>query len=857
MNYFEEQGRALLANGYLIIPIKPGHKRPALGHWQEARLGIHDLGNYPGHGVGILTGQGAYPICAVDIDCTDQALSDRFAQWCKDNLGYTCERVGRAPKTLLVYRANAEGIQKATGKNYTDKDGNKHRLEILGHGQQFVAYHIHPDTKQPYEWVDLACGGLEDTKASELPVLSKQQIDQALDVFDAMAIEAGLTPVKGSERSVAVPRGAYPVYENDDPFNDEPPINLKLSDAAEALSVIENASYDVWLKAGMAMHHEFKGSDAAFGVWDRWSSTAENYKGIDDTTAKWASFGSKTREPVTARWLLKVSRENKKEIARSVRKVSMVDIREKIAACDDQFDLMNALAKEAGEVAGEDPAANAEFIGLFKNKFKELTGMPISLPEIRKAMGNTRKVTAFNAKRHPLTEFGNSDRMLDRHGKSLMYVPHVDSWFIWTGVYWRRSAAVELEFFARLTIEALAEELLAIDPNNSGEQAAFGRFFAESQRVSMVSAMVRLARASPQVCVSVTDLDKYSHLLGVANGVVNLLTGTLHESNPENRITMSTAVAYNPEAKCPLFEQTVSDVFFGKEDEISFFKRLIGYSIMGNPNLTLMAIPFGSGSNGKSTILGAIRDVLGDYAKSASADTFLTAGGTKGNGGGPREDLVRLRGARFVYVNEPDEGSELKEGLIKAITGGDEITARGLFSTQSIQIKPTWVTFMPTNHRPVVKGSDNGIWRRLWLIPFIRNFDADASIKKDSSRSSRLASEAEGILKWCIDAASQFQKEGLERTGSVLKASEEYREDMDIIGEWISQCLVEEKGARATLSACWNSWNDFARANGDSVYIKTQRALSQRLLPRYPRAKSKGVRYLEGVKIIGSDDFSE
>lgn len=102
MNYFEEQGRTLLANGYLIIPINPGHKRPALGHWQEARLGIHDLGNYPGHGVGILTGQGAYPICAVDIDCTDQSLSDRFAQWCKDNLGYTCERVGRAPKTLLV-----------------------------------------------------------------------------------------------------------------------------------------------------------------------------------------------------------------------------------------------------------------------------------------------------------------------------------------------------------------------------------------------------------------------------------------------------------------------------------------------------------------------------------------------------------------------------------------------------------------------------------------------------------------------------------------------------------------------------------------------------------------------------------
>src|SRR5690606_28148800 len=185
----ERYGRTLLANGYLIVPIKPGQKSPAITGWQNSRLGAGDIARFASYGVGVMCGQGARPLVGIDVDTLDEELANRFVSWCQEHLGATCERVGKAPKILLVYRASAEGWGKATsawfaenwaqgpdGRYYagapvSGKEGKlrdrdpTHRLEVLGKGQQFVAYHVHPDTGQPYEWVDFF-GGLEHVTAA-------------------------------------------------------------------------------------------------------------------------------------------------------------------------------------------------------------------------------------------------------------------------------------------------------------------------------------------------------------------------------------------------------------------------------------------------------------------------------------------------------------------------------------------------------------------------------------------------------------------------------------------------------------------------------------------------------------------
>lgn len=820
---FQTHGRALLGNGYLIIPIKPGHKRPALDNWQTARLGAADLTRYPNHGVGVLCGQGAQPVAAIDVDTTDGALAARFVAWCQEHLGATCERVGNAPKILLAYRAASEGWGKATGAWFEDLGGARHRLEVLGKGQQFVAYHIHPDTGEPYEWVDLF-GGLDAMRAGNLPVITEAQVEEALQVFEAMAAEAGLVRVSGS-KTKAEGMTSAPV---DDPLMAyEPPVGIDLSEARRLVAYVDNEDYDTWLKVGMSLHHEFDGSVAALDLWDEWSSTAANYAAREDLEKRWDSFGRSGRNPTTARWLLKVGRQNKREAEKAEKRTALDEAKGLILDCGDSIELVNEIAKKAGEAAGMDLALRAELAGLIRARFKELTDTSLPVADVRAAMAGGRKVVAFSKQRRQMTEFGNAERMLDHYGDGLMYVPEIDGWFMWTGIYWRRAAGVELEHLAKETIRALPDEAKTIE--SDGERAEFFKFCAISQRAVMVRNMVSLAQSDPRVVVGMTDLDKLTHLLGVGNGVVDLHTGKLLPPDQAYRVTTITAVDYDPEARAPLFERTVADVFFGDADMIGFFQRLVGYSLLGKPDEDVLAIPYGSGSNGKSTVLGAIRDALGEHAKMASADTFLSSGAAGGNAGAAREDVLRLRGARFVYVSEPDEGSELREGLIKSMTGGEPLPARGLYSKTTVEVAPTWVAFMPTNHRPIVKGDDHAIWRRLLPVPFTRNFDQDLTLTKDPDRAEKLAAEAAGILAWCVRGALAYQKDGLQPPAAVRKARDDYKSDMDLLGEWMDECCEIGPNFVESNARLWASWEAFAKARGELRFIASAKSLGRRL----------------------------
>jgi len=853
---FQQYGRALLGNGYLIIPIKPGHKRPALDNWQTARLGAADLTRYPAHGVGVLCGQGAQPIAAIDVDTMDGALAARFVAWCQEHLGATCERVGNAPKILLAYRAASEGWGKATGAWFEDLGGARHRLEILGKGQQFVAYHIHPDTGEPYEWVDFF-GGLEAMRAGDLPIITEAQVEEALQVFEAMAAEAGLVRVSGSRAKA----GGMTSAPDDDPLMAfEPPVGIDLSEARRLVAYVDNEDYDTWLKVGMSLHHEFDGSVAALDLWDEWSSTATNYASREDLEKRWDSFGRSGRNPTTARWLLKVGRQNKREAEKAEKRTALDEAKGFILDCGDSIELVNEIAKKAGEAAGTDLALRAELAGLIRARFKELTDTSLPVADVRAAMAGGHKVVAFSKQRRQMTEFGNAERMLDHYGDGLMYVPEIDGWFMWTGIYWRRAAGVELEHLAKETIRALPDEAKTIESDT--ERAEFFKFCAVSQRAVMVRNMVSLAQSDPRVVVGMADLDKLTHLLGVGNGVVDLTTGKLLPPDQAYRVTTITAVEFDPAAACPLFEQTVADVFFGDADMIGFFQRLVGYSLLGRPDEDVLAIPYGSGSNGKSTVLGAIRDALGEHAKMASADTFLSSGAAGGNAGAAREDVLRLRGARFVYVSEPDEGSELREGLIKSMTGGEPLPARGLYSKTTVEVAPTWVAFMPTNHRPIVKGDDHAIWRRLLPVPFTRNFDQDLMVVKDPDRAEKLAAEARGILAWCVRGALAYQKAGLQPPGAVRKARDDYKSDMDLLGEWLDECCEVGPSHVETNARLWASWEAFAKARGELRYISTSKALTRRLDGRFeplknvPEADGKRGRGRRGIRVRQIGDFT-
>ncbi|MHA3063105.1 phage/plasmid primase, P4 family [Acinetobacter sp. ANC 4641] len=864
MSNFREIGKLLLAHSYMIVPIKPGEKRPALKDWQDARITSADLNKYSNCGVGILTGQGQFPVCAVDIDVLDEQFAHEYAEWCRDNLGVTCERVGKAPKMLMVYRAEEANWGKSTSAWFADaseidkpfKEMVKQRLEVLGRGQQFVAYHTHPDTGKPYEWVDFF-GGLTEFQSNALPVVTKEHIAEAVAKFEEMAIQHGLVRVKNSKAKVGS-LTSNEIDDEDDPLmNTTMPIGWSLDDAKKYIEHIDNEDFETWLRVGMSLHHEFGGSDEALSLWDEWSSTASNYSSTDDLSYRWTTFIQTGSSIITAHWLLKTGRESKQEKVRAEKRQALSSVKSTIASCEDTQELLQVVAKDAGKLAGTDLALRAELSGLIRRRFKQISDVGLSVREINIAMGGKKVQVAFDdLKKLPPTEFGNASRMLDMYGNEIMFVAETQNWYRWNGTYWEPCVSMIIEQYAKQTVLKLGDEAKTIE--DDAQRADFYQFCAASQKAYMVKNMVSLAQSDPRVLVPIKELDSDLYLLGCANGAVDLRTGDLVPPSQDLLITNSTGVEYQPKAKCPLFEKTVLDAFFGDQEMADFFRRLMGYAILGNPKENLIVIPFGDGSNGKSTVLTTIYKALGDYAKMTPAETFLGDG--RANAGGAREDLLRLRGARFVYVGEPDENKELKEGLVKSMTGGESIIARGLYSKASIEFTPTWTVVMPTNHKPIIKGGDHGIWRRLMMVPFTRNYDKDPNVKKDPSRSEKLLAELPGVLAWLVRGALEYQEQGLDEPKKTKQARDEYRDEMDLLKDWISECCeVGDPETISDLSAnLWDSWQQYALRKGELRYIPTARSLGRRLSARFSTAKGKnGARKMLGIRVRESADFSE
>lgn len=627
-----------------------------------------------------------------------------------------------------------------------------------------------------------------------------------------------------------------------------PKVGLSVEKATALVNALdEDGGYDDWLKAGQALHHEFDGSDTGLSIWRDWSrKSGEKYPGDAALEKKWATFGRYGGSPITGAWLLKHAKVAKV----AARYEAVGDWKDRIRDAQDDFDLREKICPEIGRDERLDSIDREALAQVLLVRFKTL-GSKLPIGSVRKLILPPEVTVPTVRQRRPLTEFGNAERMLDRYGDMLMYVPEYGAWHVWNGVYWRKVTDVEIEHYAKETVKGLLEEV-----DDHREPAEFYEFCALSQQARMVRNMVALAASDPRVFVPAAELDNKPGMVCVQNGVVDLRTGRLMPPNKELYITRVAGCEYRPEAKAPLFRKVVKDVFNDDQGMADFFARLIGYSAIGDPVEDVMVIAHGNGSNGKSTVLGTVREAFGTYARAADAGTFV-GDGRSGSAGGPREDLLRLKGARFVYVSEPDEQGELKEGSVKSMTGGDAAVARGVHGKDTVEFDPTWVAFMPTNHKPIVKGSDHGIWRRLVLLPFLRNFDDEPNVK-DENLKQKLKGEMEGVFAWIVEGAQAYLAQGLAQPPAVRAARDQYRSQMDLLSEWMDECCITSPECGETIKNLWLSWESWARERGMLHYIKSSVALGRRLDQRFPsvRDSSGAARLRQGIALKrGVQDF--
>jgi putative DNA primase/helicase len=434
-----------------------------------------------------------------------------------------------------------------------------------------------------------------------------------------------------------------------------------------------------------------------------------------------------------------------------------------------------------------------------------------------------------------LTDLGNARRFVAQHGDDVRYCHPWARWLHFDGNRWRPDQDGEVERRAKGTVVSIYAE--ASNPELSeADRKRIAGHAKSSESESRIRAMLGLARSEPGIPVPPDRLDADPYLLGCGNGTVDLRTGKLRRPDRADLLTRGTNVPFEPNARCPRWLRCLEEVFDGDRELIAFVKRWIGYTLTGATSEHVLAVLYGTGRNGKTTIVETVKRLLGDLAAAAPFDTFARVRGDRG----PRNDLARLHRVRMVAASESGKGRRLDEATVKQLTGGDTIAARFLYS-EYVEFRPEFKLWLVTNHRPRVDGGDDAIWARLRLIPFEVSFKG----REDRQLEATLADELPGILRWAVEGCVEWQRDGLGTAPAVDAATDEYREDEDVLGAFLAErCEREGEVEAAELR---RAFEEFCREVGEDP--PTASVLGKELANRGVTRGGKGRRIYRGVSL--------
>jgi putative DNA primase/helicase len=276
------------------------------------------------------------------------------------------------------------------------------------------------------------------------------------------------------------------------------------------------------------------------------------------------------------------------------------------------------------------------------------------------------------------------------------------------------------------------------------------------------------------------------------NGVLELRTGKFRPADCADYITMRAGIAFDQGAACPNWLAFLDKITRGDRSLSVYLQRVAGYTLTGSTREEVLFVPYGTGNNGKSTFRETLHDMLGDYAVAADAALLIERKAP----GGATPEIARLKGRRLVAINETSENDQLNEARVKYITSQDKITARNLYQG-FFDFDPSHKTFLTTNHKPIIRGTDKGIWRRIHLLPFTVTIPPH-EVEKDF-RERRLIHELSGILNWALEGLKAYLREGLNPPSAVQAATDDYQRDMDVIGQWIEdRCVLDPQATVPT-----------------------------------------------------------
>jgi putative DNA primase/helicase len=379
------------------------------------------------------------------------------------------------------------------------------------------------------------------------------------------------------------------------------------------------------------------------------------------------------------------------------------------------------------------------------------------------------------------TDLGNAERFALEFGHRARYVAKWGRWLVWDGLRWAEDSDGAAVRLAHAMIRTLYQA--AADLKDDDERIRLLRHAVRSENAARIRALLECASVLAGIPIELAALDARPMRLTVANGTLDLSTGTLVPARPEDFITKLTPVAFDAAARCPRWDAFLDRVVPNAAVR-RFLQRAAGYSLTGSTKEQVLFFLHGSGANGKSTFLEILRALAGDLAKQADFATLLE----RRDVGGPRSDLARLMGARIVTASEAAESRRLDETVIKSLTGGDTVSARPLY-IEAIEFRPQLKLWMSSNDKPHIRGTDEGIWRRVRLVPFTEFIPPE---ERNGDLEEELRAELPGILSWAVRGCLEWQRDGLGEPEAVHEATQKYRDEEDAIGQFIDERCIRD-----------------------------------------------------------------
>lgn len=354
------------------------------------------------------------------------------------------------------------------------------------------------------------------------------------------------------------------------------------------------------------------------------------------------------------------------------------------------------------------------------------------------------------------------------------------------------------------------------------------------QRAATIQAILKAASTAPLLRVDLRMFDSNRDELVVRNGVIDLRTGQLRPHSPNNYARKSAGAAYDPDAQCPKWEAFLLEVMRGDLDAVRYFQRAFGYTLTGHVREEVMFFGYGGGANGKSVAANVQQQVMGDYYVRVSGDFLMTQPQSSREAATP--GLVSIAGARLVSVNEVESTAKFSGQQVKMLVSTESISARPLYG-KPFDFFPTHKLWVRGNHKPIVQETDNGFWRRMHLIPFLRTFSKE---EQNPYLQEQLMEELPGILRWAVDGARAWYAEGrLTPAAAVAAATAEYKTDSDLIDGWLTESWRRAPDATADAAKVYDDYCKWAEE--ENIKPMSRPALTRRLADKGIKAERRKV----------------